>query len=153
MIASCACVYEISAGTLALAIASVPISAGHEGVYDTVLYPLNAVVLALAGALISSRQRTHPIGWILLGMGVAQERILFLANGIDTEAFRPAMSPERLVFASEQRAIVQSGLITASVDIGVARRLLIDAFGIEGSERTLCNQIRRLQGGQGGEAT
>jgi asparagine synthase (glutamine-hydrolysing) len=73
---------------------------------------------------------------------------LFLAR--DRFGIKPllyAMSPERLVFASEQRAIVQSGLVTASVDIGVARRLLIDAFGIEGSERTLCNEIRRLQGG------
>ena len=75
-------------------------------------------------------------------------RHLFLAR--DRFGIKPllyAMSPERLVFASEQRAIVQSGLITASVDIGVARRLLIDAFGIEGSERTLCNEISRLQGG------
>jgi asparagine synthase (glutamine-hydrolysing) len=77
-----------------------------------------------------------------------QTRHLFLAR--DRFGIKPllyAMSPERLVFASEQRAIVQSGLITASVDIGVARRQLIDAFGIEGSERTLCNEIRRLQGG------
>jgi asparagine synthase (glutamine-hydrolysing) len=77
-----------------------------------------------------------------------QTRHLFLAR--DRFGIKPllyAMSPERLVFASEQRAIVQSGLITASVDIGVARRLLIDAFGVEGSERTLCNEIRRLQGG------
>src|ERR1700709_509258 len=73
---------------------------------------------------------------------------LFLAR--DRFGIKPllyAMSPECLVFASEQRAIVQSGLIMASVDIGVARRLLIDAFGIEGSERTLCNEISRLQGG------
>ena len=52
------------------AVASFPLSAGLEGVWDTVLYPINAVVLALAGALIVSRQRAHPIGWILLGMGV-----------------------------------------------------------------------------------
>lgn len=32
----------------------------------------------------------------LRSMGVPQERILFLANGIDTEAFRPATLPERL---------------------------------------------------------
>jgi asparagine synthase (glutamine-hydrolysing) len=77
-----------------------------------------------------------------------QTKHLFLAR--DRFGIKPllyAMSPEHLVFASEQRAIVQSGLITASVDIGVARRLLIDAFGIEGSERTLCNEVRRLQGG------
>src|SRR5260370_1404878 len=57
------------------------------------------------------------------------------------------MSPERLVFASEQRALVQSGLITTSLDIDVARRLMLDAFGIEGSERTLCREVRRLQAG------
>ena len=56
--------------TMAIAVASVPLSAGLEAVFDTVLYPLYAVVLALAGALIASRQRTHPIGWILLGMGI-----------------------------------------------------------------------------------
>jgi asparagine synthase (glutamine-hydrolysing) len=73
---------------------------------------------------------------------------LFLAR--DRFGIKPllyAMSSEHLVFASEQRAIVQSGLITTSVDIDVARRLLIDAFAIEGSERTLCNEVRRLQGG------
>ena len=77
-----------------------------------------------------------------------QTNELFLAR--DRFGIKPllyALSPERLVFASEQRAIVQSGLIATSVDIDVARRLLIDAFGIEGSERTLCNEVRRLQGG------
>jgi hypothetical protein len=56
---------------VAFAVASVPLSVGLEEVYDTVFYPLNGVVLALAGALIASRQRAHPMGWILLGMGVA----------------------------------------------------------------------------------
>jgi signal transduction histidine kinase len=64
----------LPAGLLALAVvfavASFPLSAGLEGLWDTVLYPINAVVLALAGALIVSRQRAHPIGWILLGLGV-----------------------------------------------------------------------------------
>ena len=55
---------------VAFAVVSVPLSVGLEEVYDTVFYPLNGVVLALAGALIVSDQRTHPIGWILLGMGV-----------------------------------------------------------------------------------
>ena len=77
-----------------------------------------------------------------------QTEDLFLAR--DRFGIKPllyAMSPERLVFASEQRALVQSGLIATSVDIDVARRLLLDAFGVEGSERTLCNEVRRLQGG------
>jgi asparagine synthase (glutamine-hydrolysing) len=73
---------------------------------------------------------------------------LFLAR--DRFGIKPllyAMSPERLVFASEQRALVRSGLIRTSLDVDVARRILLDAFGIEGSERTLCREVRRLQGG------
>ncbi|MHC2537721.1 asparagine synthase (glutamine-hydrolyzing) [Bradyrhizobium diazoefficiens] len=73
---------------------------------------------------------------------------LFLAR--DRFGIKPllyAVSPERFIFASEQRALVRSGLIDASVDVEVARRLLLDAFGIEGSERTLFRQVRRLQGG------
>ncbi len=58
-----------------------------------------------------------------------------------------ALTSERLVFASEQRALVHSGLMATSVDTEVARRLLLDAFGVEGSERTLCREIRRLQAG------
>src|SRR5262249_4763485 len=71
---------------------------------------------------------------------------LFLAR--DRFGIKPllyAVSPERFVFASEQRALVRSGLIDASVDTEVARRLLLDAFGIEGSERSLFQQVRRLQ--------
>jgi len=73
---------------------------------------------------------------------------LFLAR--DRFGIKPllyAISPERFVFASEQRALVQSRLIATSVDVDVARRLLLDAFGVEGSERTLCKEVRRLQGG------
>ncbi|MBR0815010.1 asparagine synthase (glutamine-hydrolyzing) [Bradyrhizobium diazoefficiens] len=75
-------------------------------------------------------------------------RELFLAR--DRFGIKPllyAASPERFIFASEQRALVRSGLIDASVDTEVARRLLLDPFGIEGSERTLFRQVRRLQGG------
>ena len=77
-----------------------------------------------------------------------QTKDLFLAR--DRFGIKPllyAMTPERFVFASEQRALVQSGLIATSVDVDVARRLLLDAFGVEGSERTLCSEVRRLQGG------
>ena len=75
-------------------------------------------------------------------------RELFLAR--DRFGIKPllyAVSPERFVFASEQRALVRSGLVDAAVDADVARRLLLDAFGIEGSERTLFRQVRRLQAG------
>jgi asparagine synthase (glutamine-hydrolysing) len=77
-----------------------------------------------------------------------QTNELFLAR--DRFGIKPllyALSPERLVFASEQRALVQSGLIATTVDVDVARRLMLDAFGVEGSERTLCREVRRLQAG------
>ncbi|WP_038937134.1 asparagine synthase (glutamine-hydrolyzing) [Bradyrhizobium japonicum] len=73
---------------------------------------------------------------------------LFLAR--DRFGIKPLLyswSPERFVFASEQRALVRSGLIDTALDVDVARRLLIDAFGVEGSERTLCREVRRLQAG------
>ncbi|MBR0916191.1 asparagine synthase (glutamine-hydrolyzing) [Bradyrhizobium japonicum] len=73
---------------------------------------------------------------------------LFLAR--DRFGIKPLLyswSPERFVFASEQRALMRSGLIDAALDAEVARRLLIDAFGVEGSERTLCRKVRRLQAG------
>ncbi|MBR0757055.1 asparagine synthase (glutamine-hydrolyzing) [Bradyrhizobium jicamae] len=73
---------------------------------------------------------------------------LFLAR--DRFGIKPllyALTSERFVFASEQRALARSGLIDAAVDTDVARRLLLDAFGVEGSARTLFAQIRRLQGG------
>ncbi|GEC58301.1 asparagine synthase (glutamine-hydrolyzing) [Bradyrhizobium japonicum] len=73
---------------------------------------------------------------------------LFLAR--DRFGIKPmlyALSSERFVFASEQRALARSGLVETSLDIDVARRLLLDPFGIEGSERTLFAQLRRLQGG------
>ena len=73
---------------------------------------------------------------------------LFLAR--DHFGIKPllyALSSERFVFASEQRALARSGLVEASIDTDVARRLLLDPFGIEGSERTLFRQVRRLQGG------
>jgi asparagine synthase (glutamine-hydrolysing) len=77
-----------------------------------------------------------------------QTKELFLAR--DRFGVKPllyAMSQKRFVFASEQRALVRSGLFRTSFDVDVARRLLLDAFGIEGSERTLCQEVRRLQGG------
>lgn len=73
---------------------------------------------------------------------------LFLAR--DRFGIKPllyAAMPERFVFASEMRALMRSGLIPNTLDTEVARRLLLDPFGIEGSTRTLFNQVQRLQGG------
>lgn len=73
---------------------------------------------------------------------------MFLAR--DRFGIKPllyALTPERFVFASEHGALVRSGLIRASVDADVARRLMLDAFSVEGSERTLSREVNRLQAG------
>jgi asparagine synthase (glutamine-hydrolysing) len=58
-----------------------------------------------------------------------------------------SVSDGRLVFASEMRALIGCGLVATDLDMEVARRILVDAFNIEGSERTLHRDVRRLQGG------
>jgi asparagine synthase (glutamine-hydrolysing) len=58
-----------------------------------------------------------------------------------------ASTPERFVFASEMRAILRSSVVQASLDADVARRLVLDPFGVEGSSRTLFNPVQRLQPG------
>ncbi len=57
--------------TCTIAAASIPLSAGREPAVDTTLYPLNAVVLGLAGLLIVLRLPQHPIGRLLIGLGLA----------------------------------------------------------------------------------
>ena len=77
-----------------------------------------------------------------------QTEELFLAR--DRFGIKPllyALTSDRFVFASEQRALERSGLVSVSLDVDVARRLLLDSFGVEASERTLCREVRRLQGG------
>ncbi|MBL7549488.1 hypothetical protein I6A60_16620 [Frankia sp. AgB1.9] len=56
--------------TCAAAVASVPLSAGLEPVIDTALYPLNAVALGGAGALIRLRLSRHRVGLLLAGVGL-----------------------------------------------------------------------------------
>ena len=73
---------------------------------------------------------------------------LFLAR--DRFGIKPllyTLSGDRFAFASEQRALVGSGLVDTSIDLDVAHRLLFDAFSVEGSARTLCRDILRLQAG------
>ena len=56
--------------TCVIAAGSVPLSAGREPAVDTALYPVNAVVLGLAGLLIGLRLPRHRIGLLLVGLGL-----------------------------------------------------------------------------------
>jgi asparagine synthase (glutamine-hydrolysing) len=73
---------------------------------------------------------------------------VFLAR--DRFGIKPLLysqSGGKFIFASEMRALVGSGLIETDLDLDVVRRIMVDAFNIEGSERTLHKQVKRLQGG------
>jgi asparagine synthase (glutamine-hydrolysing) len=85
--------------------------------------------------------------WALAIFDTKTEELFLARDRFGIKPLLYALTPERFVFASEQRALVRSGLINVSPDIDVARRLMLDAFGVEGSERTLCREVRRLQGG------
>jgi asparagine synthase (glutamine-hydrolysing) len=76
------------------------------------------------------------------------EKELFLAR--DRFGIKPLFyshNQQQFVFASELRALRRSGIVSRNVDTAVAQRLLIDPFGVEGSERTLYSHINRLPAG------
>lgn len=58
-------------GTVAALVAMVILSWGRESTYDTIAYGVQALALAVAGVLVVRRQRGHPIGLILVAMGVS----------------------------------------------------------------------------------
>lgn len=72
-----------------LALVSVPLSAGREPVVDTVMYPINAVVLALAGLLVTLHLPRHPVGLLLAGLGL-QAAFTELAEGYGYHDALPA---------------------------------------------------------------
>jgi asparagine synthase (glutamine-hydrolysing) len=87
-------------------------------------------------------------GMCALAIFDAQSSEMFLAR--DRFGIKPllyAVRPERFVFASEHRALVQSGMIQTTIDTDGARRLMLDAFSVEGSERTLSREVYRLEAG------
>jgi asparagine synthase (glutamine-hydrolysing) len=77
-----------------------------------------------------------------------ERRTLFLSR--DRFGIKPllyAVGGQRFIFASELLAIASSDLIDTKLNTEVARRLLLDPFGVEGSQETLFASVRRLQAG------
>jgi asparagine synthase (glutamine-hydrolysing) len=73
---------------------------------------------------------------------------MFLAR--DRFGIKPllySVSEQRFTFASELMALVSSGAVNPELNVKVARRVLIDPFGIEGSDESLFANVRRLQAG------
>ncbi len=85
--------------------------------------------------------------WALALYDVA-DNTLFLAR--DRFGIKPllySLDDERLIFASELGALTAASAKHARPDENAIRRVLIDPFGIEGSETTLFRNIRRLPAG------
>jgi hypothetical protein len=58
------------AGTVVLVAVTLPLAAGREEVFDTVLYATLPLVLGVVGTLIASRHPGNPIGWMLCGLAL-----------------------------------------------------------------------------------
>ncbi|HEV3014454.1 MAG TPA: hypothetical protein VG499_14365, partial [Actinomycetota bacterium] len=58
------------AGTVVLVAVMLPLAAGREEVFDTVLYSTLPLVLGVVGTLIASRHPDNLIGWMLCGLAL-----------------------------------------------------------------------------------
>jgi hypothetical protein len=58
------------AGTVVLVAVMVPLAAGREAAFDTVLYATLPLVLGVVGTLIASRHPGNLIGWLLCGLAL-----------------------------------------------------------------------------------
>ena len=58
------------AGTVVLVAVMVPLAAGRDEAFDTVLYATLPLVLGVVGTLIASRQPGNPIGWLFCAMAL-----------------------------------------------------------------------------------
>jgi asparagine synthase (glutamine-hydrolysing) len=85
--------------------------------------------------------------WALAIVDSASGDVFLARDRFGIKPLLYSVSQGRLVFASEMRALIGCGLVASDLDKEVARRILVDAFNIEGSERTLHRDVRRLQGG------
>jgi asparagine synthase (glutamine-hydrolysing) len=75
-------------------------------------------------------------------------RELFIARdrfGVKPLAF--CWNEKRFAFASEPRALLKAGLSSGDIDIGIARRLVVDPMYVESSTHTLYRDIQKLQAG------
>ena len=61
----------------------VPLSLGHEPMFDTVFYGLQSLALAATGAFVAARQPSNPIGWIFCIQGFYGGLLEFWGEGLE----------------------------------------------------------------------
>lgn len=71
----------VVAATLAVEVSAIGLSWGLEPAYDTLLYALYTVSLAVAGALITSCHPRHPVGWLFAATALFTAVTADLAQG------------------------------------------------------------------------
>ncbi|VVS98444.1 Asparagine synthase (Glutamine-hydrolyzing) [Sphingomonas sp. EC-HK361] len=85
--------------------------------------------------------------WALAIRDNASGEVFFARDRFGIKPLVYAQAGTRFAFASEVRALLTLPFVDRSPATEVARRLLFDPFGVEGSEYTLHTGIRRLPGG------
>lgn len=85
--------------------------------------------------------------WALAIRDNADGSIFFARDRFGIKPLLYAQRGDRFAFASEVRALLDIAWVDRAPAMEVARRLLFDPFGIEASEYTLHQGIRRLPGG------
>lgn len=85
--------------------------------------------------------------WALAIRDNADGSIFFARDRFGIKPLLYAQRGDRFAFASEVRALLDVPWVDRAPAMDVARRLLFDPFGIEASEYTLHEGIRRLPGG------
>lgn len=85
--------------------------------------------------------------WALAIRDNASGDVFFARDRFGIKPFLYAQAAGRFAFASEVRALLTLPFVDRAPVPEVARRVLFDTFGVEGSEHTLHAGIRRLPGG------
>ena len=68
--------------TTACVVATVPLSLGHERLFDTITYTLTSLAFAITGAFVAARQPQNPIGWILCVQGLSDSVLDMWGDGM-----------------------------------------------------------------------
>jgi asparagine synthase (glutamine-hydrolysing) len=85
--------------------------------------------------------------WALAIRDIASGAIFLARDRFGIKPLLYAQSGDRFAFASEMRVLLEVPWVDRAPATAVARRMLFDPFGVEGSEYTLHTGIRRLPGG------
>jgi signal transduction histidine kinase len=86
--------------TMLTEVVAVALSWGREPRWDTGVYALNSVVMALVGALVASRQPRNPIGWLFLGCALVNALFADLAQGWSLHAWSGSDLAETFTYTS-----------------------------------------------------